>query len=118
MSSAAATLSPQLPASVDPQPSRNPLEIARSLLIRELVDVQVPPAHAIADIPELIRDVANILDRWLYAVGGVVADQVNVDVDMRVFTGAFLGAIEGNADYEVQCVVERSSQYRTLRRAR
>lgn len=112
MSPAAATAT----AVLSNVPSRNPFEIARSHLIARLVQMSVPPAHAIAEAGDHIKDAANLFDEWLAAVGGAVADRVNVDVDYRVFQGAFLGAVDGNATYEVECVIARASQYRTLRR--
>lgn len=109
MSSAAALSSPSA--------SRNPLEAIRSHLIRRLCELPMPAAHAIGEVPELLRDAANIFDEFLFAIGQHVGERVNVDMDIRPFQGAFLGAVEGNADYEIECVIERSSQYRTLRRA-
>lgn len=97
--------------------ARNPLEQARMHLIARLWELSVPPQHAIADIPDLIREAANIFDEWLYAVGNHVGERVNVDLDMRNFQGACLGAVEGNATYEIESAIEDSRRFRTLRRA-
>lgn len=92
----------------------NPFEAARQALIARLLALPVP--QALGEVSDHLRDAANIFDQWLYAVGSGVADHVTVDVDMRSFQGAFLGAVDGNASYEVDCAVERAGRRRTLRR--
>lgn len=93
----------------------NPFKVARAALIQRLLALPVP--EAIGEVAEHLRDTANIFDQWLYAVGSGVADHVTVDVDMRQFQGAFLGAVDGNATYEVECVQEAAARRRSFRRA-
>lgn len=95
--------------------TQNPFEAARAALIQRLLALPVP--SAIGEVSDHLRDAANIFDQWLYAVGSGVADSVMVDVDMRPFSGAFLGAIDGNASYEVECVLESVDRYGNPRRA-
>lgn len=92
----------------------NPFEAARAALIDRLLTLRVP--EAIGEVSEHLRETANIFDQWLYAVGSGVAEHVTVDVDMRQFQGAFLGAVDGNATYEAECIVERASRRRSFSR--
>src|SRR6516225_3603644 len=84
----------------------NPFEAAKAALIARLNKLAAPSASAIGDAADHIRDAANIFDEWLYAVGSQVADRSFNDVDMRSFQGAFLGAVDGNATYEVEVACE------------
>jgi hypothetical protein len=114
MSSAADKTSPA------PSASRNPFEIARSHLIRRLLELEVPPAHAIAEAPDLIRDAANIFDGWLRQVGEHVADVTDASsepINLDLFTGQFLGAVDGNATYAVEQAMEFAPRRYTMRRA-
>lgn len=92
----------------------NPFEAARSALITRLLALPVPAA--IGEVSDHLREAANIFDQWLYAVGSGVADHVTVDVDMRTFQGTFLGAVDGNAIYEVECVMANASRRRSFAR--
>ena len=92
----------------------NPFEAARAALIQRLLSLPVP--QAIGEVSEHLKDAANVFDQWLYAVGSGVADHVTVDVDMRSFQGAFLGAIDGNATYEVESVLEQAGRRRSFAR--
>lgn len=100
--------------STKPSTSPNPFKAARAALIQRLLALPVP--EAIGEVSDHLRDAANIFDQWLYAVGSGVADHVTVDVDMRQFQGAFVGAIDGNATYEVECVQEAASRRRSFAR--
>jgi hypothetical protein len=97
------------------KPPSNPFEAARAALIERLLTLPVP--HALGEVADHLKDVANICDQWLFAIGGAVAEHVSVDVDMRQFSGAFLGAVDGNATYELECVTEAASRRRSYRRA-
>ncbi|WP_407146297.1 hypothetical protein [Bradyrhizobium sp. ORS 86] len=97
-----------VPASSN-SPSRNPFEVARSALIKRLVDIEVPRELSLRTRPlefsalaDHIREAANIFDEWLFAIGTEVADNANRTVDLRLFTGAFLGAVDGNATYATE----------------
>jgi hypothetical protein len=96
--------------------TQNPFEAARAALIARLNALPVP--SAIGEVSDHLRDAANIFDQWLYSVGSGVADAVMTDVDMRSFQGAFLGAVDGNATYEVECVLESVDRYRNPCRRR
>jgi hypothetical protein len=93
---------------------QNPSEAARQALIARLLALPVP--QALGEVSDHLKDAANVFDQWLYAVGSGVADHVQVDVDMRSFQGAFLGAIDGNATYEAECATEAASRRRSSRR--
>jgi hypothetical protein len=95
-------------------PTQNPFEAARSALIDRILALPIP--QAIGEVSDHLRDAANVFDQWLYAVGSGVSDQVMVDVDMRQFQGAFVGAVDGNATYEVECVMEAASRRRSFAR--
>lgn len=90
------------------QASRNPFAVAHSHLIRRLLEMKVPKGISLRtprrgefeEIADFIRELANVCDECLYAVGAEVADNAARAIDMRLFTGAFLGAVEGNAAYE------------------
>ena len=93
----------------------NPFEAARAALIQRLLSLRVP--EAIGEVSEHLTETANVFDQWLYAVGSGVAEHVTVDVDMRQFSGGhFLGAVDGNATYEVECVLEAASRRRSFAR--
>ena len=94
--------------------TQNPFEAARAALIQRLLSLRVP--EAIGEVSEHLTETANVFDQWLYAVGSGVADHVTVDVDMRQFQGAFLGAVDGNATWEVDCVVEQAGRRRSFAR--
>ncbi|EJN07915.1 hypothetical protein PMI42_07445 [Bradyrhizobium sp. YR681] len=101
-------------AAADTSTTPNPFEAARSALIQRLLALPVPAA--IGEVSDHLRDAANVFDQWLYAVGSGVADHVSVDVDMRQFQGAFLGAVDGNATYELECANEAASRRRSFAR--
>lgn len=94
--------------------TQNPFEAARDALIQRLQSLAIP--QALGDVSDHLKDVANICDQWLHAVGSGVADHVTTDVDMRLFSGQFLGAVDGNATYEVECVMEAASRRRSYAR--
>ena len=85
---------------------RNPFEVARSHLIRRILELQVPNAvrtfpspaefKAVADH---VRQAAAIFDEWLAAIGHEVRDNASIEIDADVFDGAFVGAVDGNATY-------------------
>jgi hypothetical protein len=101
-------------ADTQTSPTQNPFKAARLALIQRLLALPVP--EAIGDVADHLKDAANIFDQWLYAVGSGVADSVPADVDMRSFQGAFLGAVDGNATYEVECAMEAASRRRSFAR--
>ncbi|QPF81629.1 hypothetical protein IC762_17535 [Bradyrhizobium genosp. L] len=90
-------------------PIRNPFEAARSALIRRLVEMEVPRELSLrprrdefAHLADHIRDAANLFDEWLFAIGAEVAENANRAVDLRLFSGAFLGAVDGNATHATE----------------
>lgn len=105
-----------MPAANTTSPT-NPFEAARQSLIDRLTALSAPSAFAIGEVSDHIREAANIFDQWLYAVGSQVADSTFADVDLRQFQGAFLGAVDGNATYEAECVAAVAGRRNSLRRA-
>jgi len=107
-----------------PASPNNPFEVARRTLIQALARMPVPRPIGSFPVPsdfEGIRDhlveAASIFDSWLGAVGHQVADNASHDVDMRVFEGAFTGAVEGNATFECDRCAEALIEDRdTMRR--
>lgn len=87
--------------------SPSPFETIRSSLVSRLASLQVPKGFSLQmprrgefdEVAAFIRDLANVCDEALYAIGSEVADNAARGIDMSVFSGAFLGAVEGNADF-------------------
>jgi len=93
--------------------SQNPFEAARLTLIQKLLRMKAPkalgafphPSDFVA-IANHLRIAAGIFDEYLEEFGFQVADNAPCNVDARLFTGAFRGAIEGNATFEIEEVAE------------
>lgn len=105
-------------ALTQPRP-QNPFESARLKLIQALLSMKAPKPISTFPIPcefnsvaDHLREAATIFDEWLGAIGHQVADNASHNVDMRVFEGAFTGAIDGNATYEIENVAERMMEDR------
>src|SRR5216684_2478892 len=93
--------------------SNNPFEAARLKLIASLLAMKAPAAYPSFPVPsdhagvaDHLREAAIIFDEWLATVGHQIRDNASNDVDERVFEGAFTGAIEGNATWEVEKAAE------------
>ncbi len=93
--------------------SQNPFEAARLALIQKLLRLQVPKALSSYPIPsdfvELanhVREASAIFDEWIETIGFQVEQNAPCNVDQRAFCGAYTGAIEGNATFEIEEVGE------------
>jgi len=98
---------------LSPAASRNPFEIARSHLIRRLLEIVVPKNPGSFWLPsdfeaigEHIKDVAEVCDEWLAAIGHQVEDNAHFNVDGRDFDHAFEAGTD-DARYECRRVAER-----------
>jgi hypothetical protein len=86
----------------------HPLAKAHFALVQELARLHVPHygMHPTPDQHEDVADylvrIAQAMDRHLKEVGRDVQDNApGVKLDGKCFDGAFLGAIQGNATFEV-----------------
>lgn len=105
--------------------SRNPFEVARSHLIRRILELQAPVAYPNFPSPghhegvaAHIREAAVIFDEWLAAVGAEVRDNATTSISAGLFSGSFFAAVDGNETWslesEAQALIE---DRRTMRRA-
>ncbi len=82
---------------------QNPFETARRTLIAALLTMTAPDAYPNFPSPSdhetvagHIREAAQIFDDWLAAVGSEVRDNAVTAIDRHLFSGSFLGAVDGN----------------------
>lgn len=107
--------------SQSPQPA-NPLTAARAGLVSEFLRLVLPrypkfPAPSDHEsVAQHIRDVANIFDRYLAAIGSEVRDNAVTAVDGNLFSGSFLGAVDGNETYAAERQAEALREYASERR--
>lgn len=101
--------------------SRNPFEVARSHLIRRLLELQAPVAYPNFPTPghhegvaSHIREAAQIFDEWLAAVGSEVRDNATTQVSAGLFAGSFFAAVDGN---ETGACEDQAESLRDERRA-
>lgn len=112
-------------ATIRPQ---NPFEAARRKLIASLLALHAPAAYpsfpSPADhegIAAHIREAAAIFDEWLAAIGGEVRDNAVTAIDANLFSGSFIGAVDGNetgvCEEQAEALREYASERRAMRRA-
>ena len=97
--------------------SINPIARAHYALIRELTRMRVP-SLSINTEPEEFEDVADYIERvaalfdvtWLQAVGSDVKANALCSIDMEMFSNQFVGAVSGNATYELSCAAESARE--------
>jgi len=105
--------------------SRNPFEVARSHLIRRILELQAPVAYPNFPTPghhegvaSHIREAAEIFDEWLAAIGAEVRDNATTSISAGLFSGSFTAAVDGNeawaCESEAQALIE---DRRAMRRA-
>lgn len=90
------------PASI--LPSQNPFEAARLSLINSLITrLKAPKAYPAFPSPDdhlgvadHVRQGAEIFDEWLAAIGAEVRDNAVTQVSSGMFSGSFMGAVDGN----------------------
>lgn len=91
----------------EPSPlSANPFEAARLTLIKRLLQLRSPKAYPCSPSPvdhdnvaEHLREVAQVCDEWLAAIGAEVRDNAVTYISAGLFSGSFTGAIDGNETF-------------------
>lgn len=113
-----------LPATPAPTRSQNPFEAARLTLVRMVLEMKAPAAYPNFPSPSdhegvaaHIRDAAQIFDIWLAAVGAEVRDNAVAAIDANLFSGSFLGAVDGNETYACEAQGESLREYAAERRS-
>ena len=105
--------------------SRNPFEVARSHLIRRILELQAPvafpnfptPGHH-ESVAAHLREAAEIFDEWLAAIGAEVRDNATISISAGLFSGSFAAAIDGNETYALECeALALIEERRAMRRA-
>jgi hypothetical protein len=110
----------QTALSPEPSPlSKNPFEAARLTLIKRLLQLRAPKAYPCAPSPsdhetvaDHIREVAEICDEWLAAIGAEVRDNAVTYISAGLFSGSFTGAIDGNETFACTEQAEALIEYR------
>jgi hypothetical protein len=106
----------------------NPFETARLKLVRRLLEMRAPSAYpsfpSPADhegIAAHIREAAQIFDEWLAAIGSEVRDNAVTAIDRHLFSGSFIGAVDGNetgaCEEQAESLREFAMERRSARRA-
>jgi hypothetical protein len=108
-------------------PTTNPLKPARARLISEFLSLVLPsypnfPAPSDHEgVAQHIRDVANMFDRYLAAIGSEVRDNAVTAIDRHMFAGSFLGTVDGNetgvCEEQASALIEYAAERRASRRA-
>src|SRR5258706_5004005 len=103
---------------------QNPFETARRALIAALSAMTTPDAYPNFPSPSdhegvagHIREAAQIFDEWLAAIGAEVRDNAVTAIDRHMFSGSFLGAIDGNETYACTMQGEALREYASERRS-
>lgn len=112
-------------ATNNPVPTKNPFEAARLALIKALSGMKAPKAYPCAPQPsdhetiaDHLREAAAIFDVWLAAVGAEVRDNTTRSVSAGLFSGSFVGAIDGNETFACDEAAEALREERmSMRRA-
>jgi hypothetical protein len=121
-----ATIEATIP--LQPTPSRsanNPFEAARLKLVRRLLEMRAPAPYpnfpSPADhegIAGHIREAAQIFDEWLAAIGSEVRDNAVTSISKDLFSGSFMGAVDGNETWACESQGEALIGFAAERRAR
>ncbi len=115
-----------MPASI--VPAQNPFETARLSLISRLLNLKAPKAYPNFPSPDdhegvaaHIREAAQLFDEWLAAIGSEVRDNAVTSVDRHMFSGSFMGAVDGNetgvCEEQASALIEYAEERRSVRRA-
>lgn len=106
-------IAPALSPDTAPQhPDAAPLKQALAAMVGDLVRLHVPVIPVFPEprdfdaTAEHLLSVADIIDRYVAAVGAHVAANASNVVDLRPFTSPLRDALEGNATHEIDTVVE------------
>ena len=102
----------------------NPFETARLKLIQALLQLNAPPAYPAYPHPlnhtavaAHIREAAEIFDYWLAAIGSEVRDNAVTSISAGLFSGSFVGAVDGNETYAAEIQGEALREYASERRS-
>jgi hypothetical protein len=86
---------------------KNPIAVAYAAMLDQLRVLAVPHIHVNPE-PEEFEDVADFglrvaqcMDRFWAAVGNEAQSNATYKLDMKCFSGAFVGALEGMATFEL-----------------
>jgi hypothetical protein len=108
----------------DTSKPQNPLQTATLALVKRLLQVETPDAYPAYPTPAhhegvagFIREVATICDEWLAAVGSEVRDNAVTSIDANLFSGSFLGAVDGNETGACEAQGEALREFASERRA-
>jgi hypothetical protein len=103
---------------------QNPFETARRKLIAALLAMKPPAAYPAFPSPSdhegvaaHIREAAQIFDAWLAAIGSEVRDNAVTAIDSNLFSGSFMGAVDGNETYAAEMQGEALREYAEERRS-
>ena len=95
----------------------HPIAKAHAALIAELARIQVPQISVYAEsdefeaVADYIRRVTDLFDvTWLQQIGIEVAANALCRVDQAMFCNQFVGAVSGNATYELDCCAEAARE--------
>lgn len=107
-----------------PARSQNPFEAARLALVKRLLELKAPASYpsypSPADhegIAAHIREAAEIFDSWLAAIGSEVRGNAVTGIDSNLFSGSFMGAVDGNETYAAEMQGEALREYASQRRS-
>ena len=103
-----------------PEPlSQNPFEAARLTLIKRLLQMRAPKAYPASPSPSdhetvatHLREAAAIFDEWLAAIGAEVRDNAVTYISAGLFSGSFVGAVDGNETWACEEAALALSEYR------
>jgi hypothetical protein len=102
--------------------SSNPFEAARLSLIQRLLQIKPPKAFGafplatdFLAVRDHLVDAVKAFDEWIETIGFQVQENTTCEAfDMRSFSGAFSGAVDGNATFIIE---ECAENVREMRRA-
>lgn len=104
--------------------SQNPFETARLSLIKRLLQLKTPSPYPTYPSPSdhegiaaHIREAAEIFDSWLAAIGSEVRDNAVTSISSELFSGSFIGAVDGNETFACEMQGEALHDFASERRA-
>lgn len=108
--------------------SQNPFKAAKAKLISDLLTLVVPKPYPSFPQPSdhegiaaHIREAAAIFDSWLAAIGSEVRDNAVTSISKEMFSGSFIGAVDGNetgvCEEQGEVLREFAEDRRSMRRS-
>jgi hypothetical protein len=91
---------------------QHPLKVAHAAMLAGLGRLVVPVIPVFPEpvdfeaVAEHMRDVAEIVDDYMTAIGDHVAENASVKIDLSLFAAPLLESIDGNATFEIERVAE------------